>query len=215
VSWSWTGLQLQPLKDFSRNVYFEGNDGVIVAETDRNRPPATRGCSHAIRILSINGKPVSAITDEDLPELRRLLGMLPKNAPTTLEVKRGDTMKTVTITPREQGTGRRGIVCLHALGLHGQDHQPVLTILILFSAQGRRLRLRREVSGQRLGLGLEAQDIILKVDGKAITSLADLQAVHKATLAGLKDKPRIVVSVLRNGLLRQVVLEISRDYSKE
>jgi len=31
MDWSWTGIQLQPLKDFNRNVYFPENEGVMVA----------------------------------------------------------------------------------------------------------------------------------------------------------------------------------------
>ena len=39
-SWSWTGLQLQPIKDFNRDMYFDGTEGVIVADTDPESPAA-------------------------------------------------------------------------------------------------------------------------------------------------------------------------------
>jgi len=34
VRWSWTGLRLQPIKDFNKNMYFEATEGVIVSGTD-------------------------------------------------------------------------------------------------------------------------------------------------------------------------------------
>ena len=66
VNWSWTGLQLQPLKDFNKNMYFEGTEGVMVADTDPESPARRAGIQPRDRILSINGKSVTAMTDEDL-----------------------------------------------------------------------------------------------------------------------------------------------------
>ena len=215
VSWSWTGLQLQPLKDFNRNVYFDGTDGVIVAETDQESPARRAGLQSRDRITAINGKPVSAVTDEDLPELRRLLGLLPKNAPTTLQVRRGTTTTNFTLTPREKGQVEgESYACTRwdcTVKTINQFDNPDL----YFNRHEGVFVFGVKYPGNAASSGLEAQDIILKVDGKPITTLADLQAAHKATLASYKDKPRIMLSVLRNGLLRQVVLEISRDYSKE
>ena len=69
--------------------------------------------------------------------------------------------------------------------------------------------------GNAATAGLAGQDIVLKVDGKPVNSLAELEAIHQETLKTVEDKPRIVMTVLRNGLMRQVVMDISRDYSKE
>ncbi len=217
VNWSWTGLQFQPLKDFNRNVYFEGNDGVIVAETDHESPARRAGIQPRDRILKVNGKAISAITDEDLPDLRRYLGSLPKNTPAILEVLRG-TSKTpinITLTPREKGQVEgdsfactrwdctvKTINQFDNPDLYFQRKQGVFVDGIKYP-------------GNANSSGLEQQDIILKIDGQAINTLADLQNVHKTSLGTIKDKPRVVVQVLRNGLMRQVVLDISRDYSKE
>jgi S1-C subfamily serine protease len=58
-------------------------------------------------------------------------------------------------------------------------------------------------------------DIVVKIDGKEVTSIEAVRALHKDTVADVKSKHRIVFTVLRSGLLRQVVLDFSRDYSKE
>ncbi len=89
VNWSWCGLQLQPLKDFDRNIYFDGTEGVIVAETDPDSPARQAGIQARDRIKKVNGRPLVAMTDEDLPEVRRVFGLLPRTKPATLEVVRG------------------------------------------------------------------------------------------------------------------------------
>jgi serine protease Do len=215
VNWSWTGLQLQPLKDFNRNVYFDGHDGVIVADTDLESPARRAGLQSRDRILKINGLPVSAITDEDLPELRRLLGTLPKNTPTALDVLRGTEHLTIPLTPREKGV------------VEGESFAALrwdCTVKTINQFDNPDLYFQRKQGLFVFGLkypgnaaisGLETQDILLKVDGKPVTTLAEFQAAHRITLDNYKDKPRIVLSVLRNGLLRQIVLDISRDYAKE
>src|SRR6185503_10434938 len=64
--------------------------------------------------------------------------------------------------------------------------------------------------GNAASAGLAGQDIILKVNDTAVTTLAELQAAHKETVKTAEDKPKVMLTVLRNGLLRQVVMDISR-----
>ncbi len=69
--------------------------------------------------------------------------------------------------------------------------------------------------GNASASGLSAGDIIVKIDGKDIETLADIKAIHAETLKKIETKPRIVFTIMRGGLTRQVVLDISRDYEKE
>lgn len=215
VNWSWTGLQLQPLKDFNRNVYFDGHDGVIVADTDLESPARRAGLQSRDRILKINGQPVSAITDEDLPELRRLLGTLPKNTPTALDVLRGTEHLTIPLTPREKGVVEGESFAATRWDCTVKTINQFDNPDLYFQQEKGLFVFGLKYPGNAYSSGLQAQDIILKVDGKSITTLAELQAAHKATLDNLKDKPRILLTVLRNGQKIQIVLNISRDYAKE
>jgi S1-C subfamily serine protease len=63
--------------------------------------------------------------------------------------------------------------------------------------------------------GLHPQDAIVKVDGKEVTSLDEVKALHKASLENVGTRHKMVLSVLRNGLARQVVLDYLRDFEKE
>jgi peptide/nickel transport system substrate-binding protein len=103
VNWSWTGLQLQPIKDFNRDMYFDGTEGVIVADTDPDSPARKAGIQAWDRILKIDGKAVNAVMEEDLPAARRVLGLLPKMRSARVELLRGGKPVTVEMTPREKG----------------------------------------------------------------------------------------------------------------
>ncbi len=215
VKWSYTGLQLQPLRDFNRNIYFEASEGVIVAGTDPESPARRAGLEPRDRIVRVNGQVVTAVTEEDLPELRRLLGRLELGKPVALDLLRGAEEKAVTITPREKGKSEG-----EELDCPRWD----LTVKTINQFDNPALHYYRsegvfifgiKYPGNASNSGLDRQDILLKVEGQEVKTLEDIKAVHKASLDNLKTKPRIVISVLRNGLMRQVVLDISRDYEKE
>ncbi len=215
VDWSWSGLQLQPLKDFTRNVYFEGTQGVIVAETDADSPARQAGLQARDRIVKINGTAVAAMTDEDLPEVRRMLGLLPRTVAATLEVMRGSQALTVKLMPREKGKVEGEEVALArwdcTVSTINQFNDPDLYFqkkqgVYVFGIKG---------PGNAMNSGLQRQDILLKVNGKDVTTLEEVKAAHAETLKTYADKPRVVLTVMRNGLMRQVVVDISRDYSKE
>jgi serine protease Do len=215
VNWSWTGLQLQPLRDFNRNTYFSGSEGVIVAETDPDSPAREAGILAKDRILKVNGVAVNGVTDEDLPNIRRLLGLLPKRQPVPVELLRGDEPRKVELVSREKGKVEgeeldcpRWDLTVKAIN---QFNNPGL----FFHRQKGVFIFGVREPGNAANAGLLRQDIILKIDGKDVTTLDDVRAMHKASVANLQANHRLVFMVMRNGLARQLVLDIARDYEKE
>jgi serine protease Do len=215
MNWSWTGLQLQPLKDFDRNMYFEGAEGVIVAETDPESPARRAGLQARDRLLRIGGQPVTAMTDEDLPAVRRTIGLLPKHRKVRIDLVRGGMPMTVEIEPREKGKVEGAELDCPRWDLTvreiNQFDNPDLFFyrdkgVFIYGVKG---------PGNAEAAGLRPQDIVVKIDGRDVATLDDVRALHKESLDGIKTKHRIIFSVLRSGLVRQVVLDFSRDYSKE
>ena len=215
VNWSWTGLQLQPLKDFNRNIYFEGSEGVIVAETDPQSPARRAGIRMRDRIMKIAGQPVRAEREEDLPAIRRMLALLPKTRKVTLELRRDGKTLPVELTPRKKGK------------VEGEEFDCPrwdLTVKTINQFDNRDLYFHRKKGvfiygikypGNASECRFAEQDIILKIDGKEVVTLADVKAIHAASLKNIRDKHRIVFVLLRNGLMRQLVLDFARDYEKE
>ena len=215
VNWSWTGLQLQALRDFDRNIFFDATEGVVVAGTDPESPARRAGILPKDRIIKVKGEAVTALTEEDLPALRRKMGLLPKLEPVELELMRDDALVTVELTPREKGK-----VEGEELDCPRWD----LTVKTINQFDNPDLYFHRKEGvfiygikypGNASSAGLRRPDIILKIEGKEATTLEDVKAIHEASLENVDIKHRVVFTLLRNGLMRQVVLDFSRDYEKE
>ncbi len=69
--------------------------------------------------------------------------------------------------------------------------------------------------GNAATAGLARGDILLKIDGEDVGSIEDVQSLHEKLVADVEAKHRVVLSVMRRGLLRQVVLDYRRDHEKE
>ncbi len=215
VKWSWTGLLLQPLRDFDRNMYFDAAEGVIVAGTESGSPAHTAGFEPRDRIVKINDVPITGLTQEDVPALRALLGRLPVGQAVQVLVDRGGTSLTLPLTPREKGAVegteydcRRWDFTVKTIN---QFDNPTLSF---HRAEGVFIFSVKE-PGNAERAGLRPQDIVTAVDGREIRTLDDVRQVHTTSLAELAQRHRTVLTILRNGLLRQVVLDYSRDFERE
>ncbi len=215
VRWSWLGLQLQPLRDFDKNVYFEGDRGVIVAETDPGSPARSAGLKPRDRLLRVGDQVLTALSAEDLPRVRRTLALLPRGEPATFEVQRGETTITLELVPREKGEVEgRELDCprwdLTVKAINQFDNPD----LYFYRQQGVFVYGIKS-PGNAARTGLQQGDILLQVDGKPVTTLEDVEAIHRATLQAIDTRPRLVLTVLRRGLMRQHVLDLTRDYSND
>jgi len=215
VNWSWTGLQLQPLRDFDRNMYFEGTDGVIVAETDPESPARHAGLLPRDRILEIAGQPVSAVTSEDLPPLRRQFGLLEKGKPVELKVLRGDTLLAAELTPREKGKVEGAELDCPRWDLTVKQINQFDNPELYFHRKEGVFIYGVKSPGNAGNAGLRPKDILLSIDGREVATLDDVKRIHAEAVANVAKQHRLMFSVLRNGLLRQMVLDFSRDYEKE
>jgi serine protease Do len=215
MDWSWTGLQLQPLRDFNRNVYFPATNGVMIAETDPESPARRAGVQAGDRLVRLNGEEVLGLTQEDIPALNRRLGLLAKGTAARLDLIRQDKTVSVEVSPRAKGRVEgeqldcpRWDFTVKAIN---QFDNPDL----FFHRKEGVFIYGVRFPGNAAGAGLSTQDILLKVDGQEVRTLDDVKAVHQKAIGNLASKHRAVVSLLRNGELRQLVLDFSRDHEKE
>jgi len=215
VDWSWTGLQLQPLRDFNRNIYFAGKKGVIVAGTDPESPARRAGIKLKDRILKINGQAVAAMWEEDLPAVRKLVGLLAKGKGAKLEIKRDDALITVTMTPREKGKVEGDELGCPRWDLSVKSINQFDNPNLYFHRKKGVYVFAVKYPGNASTAGLRVKDIIIKIGKDEIATLADIKKVHKAALDNIKKNHKVLVVVLRGGLMRQVLLDFSRDYERE
>jgi serine protease Do len=215
MEWSWTGLQLQPLKDFNKNIYFPANEGVVVAETDPESPARRAGIMANDRLIKLNGDSLNGITQEDLPELRRRIGLLPKGEAASFDLMRGGTALSVKVTPREKGKVEgEELECprwdLTVKAINQFDNPD----LYFHQKQGVFI-YGVKAPGNAYTSGLSAQDILMKVDGREVKTLADVKDLHAKAIENVSTRHKIRFDVLRNGELRQVMLDFGLQTDKE
>ncbi len=214
VEWTWIGLQLQPLRDFDRNIYFDADTGVIVAETDSGGPARNVGLRGGDRIISINGEPVTALDSAALPGIRRHLGLLPLDEPVTFEVVRGDNQWSVDVSPRDKGRVEGQQLALSRWDMTVKAINQFATPDLYFHRREGVFLFGIRQPGNAMVSGFQPRDILLDVDGQTITTIEDIEAIHRAALEAVDDRPRLRFTVLRNGIRRQIVLDFSRDYER-
>ena len=215
MMWSWTGLQLQPLRDFDRNIYFAAEHGVIVGGTDPDSPASAAGLKPRDRITKLNGRELTATTEEDLPRIRRTLGTLPLGEPATLEVVRGEETLTLELTPREKGAVEGEELTLPRFDFTAKTINQFDNPELYFHRQEGVFVFGVRYPGNAASSRLSQGDILLTIDGKEVKTLQDLKKIQEEAVADVDTRHRVVVTVLRNGLLRQFVLDFKRDYEKE
>jgi serine protease Do len=215
VEWSWTGIQLQPIKDFNRNVYFDGTEGVIVADTDPESPARQIGIQPRDRILQIAGKPVNALMEEDLPGVRRLLGLLAKDAAVRVDLQRDGKPIAVELVPREKGTVQGEELDCPRWDLTLKAINQFETPDLFFHRKKGVFVNGVKQPGNAATSGLQGHDIVLRIDNKPVATLDEAKAMHKAAIENTDGDSRVLVTVLRNGLMKQVVLDYSRDHARE
>jgi len=219
VGWSWSGISLQPLRDFDRDVYFEGATGVIVAGVEAGSPAETAGLRSRDRVLKLDGNLTNGLTSEELPEIRRRFALLPADKPVDLVIERSTggqaEQLTLSVTPTRKGRVQGEEVDCPRWGLtakainrfeNAELHRQRPEGVFIFGV--------RE-PGNASASGLYRNDILLEIDGQTLTTLDDVKAAHERTLANLATKKRLLVKLIRAGQMRQLILDISRDYERE
>lgn len=211
VNWSWTGLLLQPLRDFQRDMYFDATNGVIVSGTAPDSPAKNAGLLPSDRIVRVNGASINVITDEELPAIRRHFGLLPDSEKITLDIVRGDLPITLVIEPRAKGA---------IVGKEREFPRWDFSAKEINQFENPDLYLRRQEGVFVFGCKnngnasnkLERNDILVSVDDTPITSLDDLSAAHQKAMENINEKHKILLTVIRNGRPYRVVINFFTEH---
>ncbi len=215
ADWAWTGLQLQPLRDFQRNITFPGSTGVVVAGTDADSPAREAGLKPSDRLLAIAGEPITALMEEDLPEVRRRLALLPVGTPLPLTISRDGTELTLSLSSRAKGRVLGEELSCPQWDFTVKEVNQFEVPDLYFQTQGGLYVRGVRSPGNAAGSGLRPRDLLLRINGLPVTRIEEVRKLHEDSLAKLRDggNRRLVLSVLRNGQQMQVVVDISRDYA--
>ncbi|KFN44674.1 PDZ domain-containing protein [Arenimonas oryziterrae] len=178
--------------------------GVLVNAVERDSPPEKAGLRAGDRILKLNGEAIDAPQPIDLPALQKHIAELPVNSAVRIEVERDGKRRDIELKATAQTRERGDENAVPPLGISASE---------LTAAMGRRRNLDDAagllVTGVRPGgpaavarPELAAGDVIRRIDGKPVNSLADLSS---ALRPGAEVKPLIVQSE-RDGAQRLSLL---------
>lgn len=215
AGWAWTGLQLQPLRDFQRNITFAGDRGVIVAGADAGSPATEAGFRPRDRIISVGGEPLTALMEEDLPEVRRQLALLAVGEEVAMVVSRDGAEQTLKLTPRAKGSVLGEELAFARWDFTVKEVNAFEVPDLHFQLpEGLYVRGVRS-PGNASGSGLLPRDLLVRINGLPVTGLDQVRELHAQSLARLQEggARKLVLTVLRNGAQRQIVVDISRDYA--
>jgi serine protease Do len=215
VNWAWTGIMLQPLKDFNRNITFNFTNGVMVAGTDPESPAREAGLKARDRIIKINGKPVTAVTDEGVPDIRNILALMPFKKKIVLTIVRDKKTMEISLVPREKGQVEGDEVECSRWDFTVKSINQFDNPELYFHYKKGIFIYGLEYPGNAIGAGLQRKDIILKIGPTPIKTLADIKKVYAEKIKNIKSNHKVLITVLRSGLMYQVVLDFSRDYDKD
>ncbi|MCL2645738.1 MAG: trypsin-like peptidase domain-containing protein [Phycisphaerales bacterium] len=204
VTRSYIGVQLQPLQDLEKFYDMASGQGVLIANVEKDSPAATAGLQTGDILLAVNDKPVNARFPEQLAAVRKLISDFPVGTALKLQVRRsGGSEIAVSVTTEQLESKITEEKSIAAWGLS------VRNVTRAYLREQRIPYVRGAlVTGTKPGspgvtANIRIGDIIIKVGGKPVASVEELEA---AVAAWQKKNGLIDVSVQRDRA--QIVLVI-------
>ena len=177
--------------------------GVVIADV----APLSTGSEAGVRpgdiLVSVNGRPVNARFEEDLPAVRKVISDLPVGEPAQLELLRNEETLTLEVVTEER---------LAARGTQAEFLEWGFTVAELTPELARRAQLSGRtgllVSGCLPGgiaasAGLVPGDIILEIDGESVYGLSQFGQIYETLIASRK---KLVMLFVQRGALTRFVL---------
>ena len=212
---AWTGMDLQALKDFDSNTFINSEDGVLIKGVEDGSPAEQAGIRSGDILWEVNGQPVHGMYVEQIPQIRWDLAGLPVGKPASLTVRRAAETLALEITPVLKGE------------VEGDDfdcHRWNMTIKGITSHENPTLYFYRKKGvfirgirspGNAAASGLQKHDILLKIGSEPVENVAEVRRIYGSLLADSTREKKVLVTVLRDGIEKLLVLDYRSDYDKE
>jgi serine protease Do len=165
--------------------------------------------------LRLGAEAVTAATQEEHPAIRRRLGTLPLAKPVRLTVIRDGETIEIELTPREKGDVEGKELDCPRWDFTAKTINRFDNPALYFHRKEGVFVYGVRSPGNARDAGLRRNDILVRIDSQPVKTLEDVRNVHSAALENLAARHKIVVTVLRDGLMRHIVLDFSRDYERE
>ncbi|MDR2391792.1 MAG: trypsin-like peptidase domain-containing protein [Planctomycetota bacterium] len=218
---AWTGIRLQPLRDFEKNIFYEGDLGVLVAGVDPGSPADLAGIGAGQLILSVNGRETNGLNHEDIPALNQLLSELPIGKPTAVTLApdaRGENQESffaVELTPREKGDAEGGDFDCRRWNMTVKAINKFANPLLHFFRPAGVFIQGMKIPGNAAAAGLRSGDILVEIDGRPVEDLEACRRIYLEIEADAAREKKAVITVLRGGLRNYHVVDYAPRYGDD
>ncbi len=200
---AWIGLRFQELHDFKEYLNNPGFQGVLVAQVLPNSPAATVDIQAGDVLQAVNGLPLHAEYEENLPAIRKIFADLPIGKPATLTLWRNGKQLQRKVTPiAEPFTTSREFEV--------KDWGMVVNNLNWEVYQAERLPDFNGVYvvGVKTGEAADqakiySNDVIRAINGTPVQNLADFKRLYQK----VKHQSMVLLELIRNGTLHYTVIK--------
>ncbi|MBQ4479857.1 MAG: trypsin-like peptidase domain-containing protein [Victivallales bacterium] len=216
VNWAWFGFQFQPLHDFEKNTYFPFSDGIMIADTDTGSPARLGGIQSSDRLLAYNGHRVTAVNQEDIPDVARQLAMLPLDQPSEFLLERNGQQFSVLLQPGDKGKAELTEREFPRWGFSAKEINRFEQPTLHFYAPDGGVFVFGISDEYRGRMELKRNDIIVSVNGEEIHTLEELQTVYGRCLETETIGKKLTVAVIRSGRrMQQIITLLGEDANNE
>ncbi len=197
---SWLGLRFQEMRAKTDDRSLQG---VIIADVE----PLSAGQEADIRpgdvLTAVNGHPVNARFEEDLPAIRKRIADLPVGEPVELTLLRGEENLRIEAVTEEK---------LASKGMQAEFLEWGFTAAELTPELARRAQMAGKTGvlvsgcipgGIAAASGLTPGDIIVEVDKEPINSLSHFSRIYDSCI---EERKRLVMFFVQRGALTRYVL---------
>ena len=194
---AWVGIRFQEIHDFKEFLNNPQFRGVLVAQVLRNSPAATVDIRPGDVIQAVNGQPIHAEYEENLPAIRKIFADLPVGKPAILTLWRNGQQHTRKVVPIEEPF-------LNSKEFEVPEWGMVVNNLNWEIYYSERLPdfYGVYVVGVKTGDAAEEAkiyigDVIRSIDGQPVHHLDDFKRI----LQEVKHKPLVLLEIMRNGTI--------------
>jgi serine protease Do len=207
VERSWIGVEVQPLQELEDVFAASDGAGVLVSDVEPTSPAAAAGIRAGDLVLRVNGQPVAARFDEEVPAFYKRVADLPVGQAITLDLQRDGAPLTLQVETQEYG---------RPSGVDFEVAQWGFAVRSITKQMALDQRLTGTdgvvVAGVRAGgpaevAGLLPGDVVRRVDDDGVDDLERFRSVYDARVA--ERKTRIMLQVRRRDSGRFVLLKVS------
>ena len=197
---SWIGETLQPMTAKTDD---PTQKGVVIADVDPLSPGYDAGLRPGDVMLSIYGIPTDARFEEDLPAVRKLIADFPVGTTVTVRVVRGDEELDIEVETVERSRLKGEQVEFSEWGFTAVDLTASAVRRAQLPSRKGVLVTGSQAGGIAANAGLKNGDIILSVDGAAVSNLDHFDQIYRTLIDTGK---RLAMLDVKHGALTRFVL---------